>query len=714
MIWGLRITVEKNNCKEGKEGIKADLKVALSESEKYAARGHKIASDVILSLKNTIKLALSKLEESVKSLHYNEIKEQNITNTLSEQLDLIKRDFVKIPDQLENNVGAIAKNLFSITLFGRTMAGKSTLMEILTRGNGNSIGKGAQRTTRDVRTYSYHGMTITDVPGIAAFEGQEDEDVAFEAARKCDLILFLITDDAPQASEAECLSKILELGKPVICIINIKANIDSEINLKIFSRDIHKKMDRNRLDAIKSQFLDFGKRYGQAWNNLRFAYVHLKSAYLSQSIIYQDHANELYQLSQFDYLDRLIIDEITKNGKFYKLKSFTDTICVPILNTFEELFRQSAENSEQGTILKRKRKKLKKWTTDFESNAKIRIESLLSDISSNLKREVASFAEDNYDNSNADNKWKSILQDHNIEERTSSLLKELASECEEELQEINREINSELKFSHAIFSGLSIKTSNIINWQRVWNWATALIGGGLTIAGLFFSGPIGWVGIAVGGIGGLGSFLFSDHEKNILDARKKLENELINHLDKMSRALKKKMLDVLYNELLKKQLYPTLSTMNKIINTVFTLSEVQQNLAKGLNANFKNTNKIIIDEAIDYTGFSGLEWHVANVVRIPGNAIMIGLDDGKRFPNDARKELSYILKEQIWFIFNNNNLKSILTQAIGRKCDKDSIRIQDIHNKPRIAHISNFDALDANTHIRIRLAQQLTELLIMK
>ena len=40
---------------------------------------------------------------------------------------------------------------FSITLFGRTMAGKSTLMEILTNGDGKSIGLGAQRTTRDIR-----------------------------------------------------------------------------------------------------------------------------------------------------------------------------------------------------------------------------------------------------------------------------------------------------------------------------------------------------------------------------------------------------------------------------------------------------------------------------------------------------------------------------------------------------------------------------------
>ena len=133
-------------------------------------------------------------------------------------------------------------------------------------------------------------MTVTDVPGIAAFEGEEDETVAFEAAKKSDLILFLLTDDAPQASEAECLNKILRLGKPVICIINAKVNIDVGTSFKMFSRDIEKKMKLERLEAIKAQFVDFGVQYGQSWNNLRFVYVHLKSAYLAQQPNCKEHS----------------------------------------------------------------------------------------------------------------------------------------------------------------------------------------------------------------------------------------------------------------------------------------------------------------------------------------------------------------------------------------------------------------------------------------
>ena len=691
-----------------------DLASALSESKQYAKRGYKLADDAVSLLKRTVDSVSKKLQENINTLEKSNINERNITKSLSVQLASIKQNFEEMPYQLNIDLEALSKSSFSITLFGRTMAGKSTLMEILTHGNGMSIGKGAQRTTRDVRTYSYKGMMITDVPGIAAFEGQEDEDIAFEAAKKSDLILFLITDDAPQASEAECLNKILRVGKPVICIVNVKVNIDLGTNLKMFARDIRKKMDINRLNSIRTQFLEFGTQYGQNWNSLRFAYVHLKSAYLSQQTEWKLNGNELYKLSHFNYLEKLIISEVVKNGKFYKLKSFSDIVVVPIVDAFETLFRQSAQNSEQGSILISKKRKLKKWTIDFEADSKKRIDSFLSTVSGELKKEIASFAEDNYDNPRAEHAWNSIIQDYNIESRAANLLKQLGMECEEELQEIYREINSELKFSHTVFSDKSINMPFLIDGKRVWNWATTLLSGGLMIAGLFVSGPIGWVGLAVGLVGWLGSFLFSDREKKVLDARKKLEKKLITHLNKMIKDLKKKMLDVLYNELLKKQVYSTLNAIDETINSIFMLSKTQQDFAKALNTKLNEMNKVLITEALDYTGFSGLEWHITNVVRIPGNAMMIVLEDGKRFPNDARKALSYILKEKVWFVFNTNNLKSILTQAIGKGCDKDSIRIQYINDEPRIAHIPNIDELDAITVNRVRLAQQLTELLIMK
>ena len=136
---------------------------------------------------------------------------------------------------------------FNITLFGRTMTGKSTLMEILTEGDGHTIGKGAQRATRDTRQYEWNGLKILDVPGVAAFGGSDDERVAYEAAQRADLILFLITDDAPQPAEAEHLAELRRTGNPMLGICNVKRAVNGELGLRSFLKSQRNLFDRRTI-----------------------------------------------------------------------------------------------------------------------------------------------------------------------------------------------------------------------------------------------------------------------------------------------------------------------------------------------------------------------------------------------------------------------------------------------------------------------------------
>lgn len=710
----------KTMANETQHSAKINLDEALIDCKSYAKRGYALANDAVSLLQKVVNTLSDKLQKEIYNLQVSNFNDNAVTGNLASQLASVRSNFEILPQQLTEDIDALSKSTFSITLFGRTMAGKSTLMEILTHGKGESIGKGAQRTTRDVRTYSYRNLLITDVPGIAAFEGADDENIAFYAAKKSDLILFLITDDAPQACEAECLNRILKLGKPVICLVNIKADITLTTNIKMFKRDLQKKFDKARLETIKQQFFAFGNQYGQDWRSIKFEYVHLKSAFLSQQYELEEIHDELYTLSRFNYVENLIVNEVCKNGCFYKLKAFADIVIVPVVDAFETLFTQSAKNSEQGVMLVGKRRKLKKWIDDFEVDGKSRIEAFLTSISGELKHEIASFAEENYDNSDASAEWNKILKARRIEERASNLLKQFNAECEAELREICREINAETKFTQSVFSDRSINMHKLIDGKRIWNWATTLLSGGLIIVSFFnVWNPIGWIGIGIGIIGSLSSFLFSDREKQVRDARQKLEKKLSDHIDKMVINTRKRMLDVLYNDLLKKQLYPMIHTIDEVISSIFTLSTTQREFAIALNNKLREINLTIIKEALAYLGYEGLEWHILSITRIPGYAVMISLEYGKVFPNDAAKALSRLLKEKLWYIIQNDNIKSMLLQAIWSKVDRlsidtQSIKIQCIDGAPRIAHIPFLDVVDSNTRNRIRMAQQITELLIMK
>ena len=174
-------------------------------------------------------------------------------------------------------------------------------------------------------------LSLKVLKGIGAFEGAEDEALAFNAAKSADLIMFLITDDAPQAIEGDCFSRIVKLGKPVICVMNVKAAVNPERSPKMIERTIKGRFDIERLDSIKNQFLQYAKKAGQEWSNIPFVYVHLKAAFMSQSISESnpDFSERLYELSCIDSLKQLLVDCVRENGVFYRTKTFIDIIDNP-------------------------------------------------------------------------------------------------------------------------------------------------------------------------------------------------------------------------------------------------------------------------------------------------------------------------------------------------------------------------------------------------
>ena len=305
-----------------------DLNDVLEECKKSASTGYKIATGQHKTLKKTLSHAQEEIKNTLMDFQTSSCYVSGATEMLSKQLIDIESSFDNLSFSFTEDLNNLHGNLskFSITLFGRTMSGKSTLMEILTHGDGKSIGTGAQRTTRDIRTYTWNHLEITDVPGIGAFEGEDDENIAFEAAKTADLILFLITDDAPQAAEAECFGRIISLGKPVVCIVNVKAAISENKNLKLAIRDINKRFDKMRLYEIHKQFLQYSKQLDQDWGYVPFVNVHLKSAFLEQNIEDQVTAESLYNLSRMENLKKRIVDLVRNKGEFYRVKTFIDIV----------------------------------------------------------------------------------------------------------------------------------------------------------------------------------------------------------------------------------------------------------------------------------------------------------------------------------------------------------------------------------------------------
>ena len=686
--------------------------------KKSATDGYKIARKQHENLEETIKNAKEQISEALDVFKKSKYMDTSVTESLGEQLIEISKSFDTLEVKTKEDIQNLKKSLsrFSITLFGRTMAGKSTLMEFLTHGSGESIGKGAQRTTRDVRTYEWNKLSITDVPGIGAFEGQEDESIAFEAAKNGDVILFLITDDAPQFSEAECLSKIVNLGKPVIIILNVKATITANSSLKLAIRDIEKKFDKDHIENIKRQFRDFASKFGQQWNHIPIIPVHLQSAYLSQNVSDRDKIEQLYSISRIDFLQKVIIDSVKENGKFYRIKNFIDIIDNPMVSSMETLLEQSNKNATQSRLVLDKKRKLEAWKIKFKDESKNKIRSFLVTTKSELYGEVASFAENHYDDKNAGNAWRKYIENYNLEIKATDVLKLIETRCNNHLSEIAREIASELEFSNHVVEDKSLNMVRIIDGKRIWNWGLLLTSGGLSIAavitglcGLACAGPLGWAAIIVGGIGALFSFLFTDRNKQINDARQKLETKLKSNIDNICKQLDK-TLQKCIDEILEKRVDLLCKEIQRILNVMFSLCDEQRKLAWGINHRILDLNKEIFVSALKLTGFDGLQYHVKAIARIPGQAILLKLPDGVRFPDDSKDKIHKLMREEVSFVFESDNKWLLLARILGKGIDRETIKIED---KIGIAHIP----IDKNNLFlvsRVRLAQQLTELLITR
>lgn len=696
-----------------------DLKNVLAGCKKTASMGYRIAKQESRHLNETLTSAKSEIESTIIDFENSPCYVSAITDLLKEQLFEIRDSFDSLSVLINEDLANLRENLskFSITLFGRTMAGKSTLMEYLKHGDGSSIGTGAQRTTRDIRKYNWNGMEITDVPGIGAFEGQDDEQMAFDAAKKADMVLFLITDDAPQASEAECFGKIIALGKPVVCIVNVKCAIREDRSKKHNLKAIERKFDIERLNEIRSQFMAYADLLGQEWKHISFINVHLQSAFLSQNkTLDRETANEFYKVSRIGYLEKRIIKQVSEHGQFYRVKTFVDAITNPMIDTEETLLQQSQSNGFQGRILVEKRRQLEKWKMQFDRDGRQQIHSVITKIKGDLSSEIAAFAEDHFSDKYADKAWERVLKERKIEEQCQTVLESLQLQCDDRLKEVTHEVLSELNLASVYTDNHVLKMNKIINTKRIWNWSTTIISGGMYVGatvsyllGASLAGPLGWGALAVTGIGIVGSLLLESRDEKELEARRKLEDSLRSNVDKSCLSLEKQM-NKNFDRLIENRADIVINELCRINSVVFRLADTQKSLAWKLNGRVLNTNKELVSEAIKFIGSEGLEYWIQEVARVPGNTTLLMLYDGKRFPEEQKQQLKELLSETINFVYDTENKRNLISRIIGRSIDRTRISVEE---KIGVAHI-DYEGISPAELTRIRLAQQLSQVLIIK
>lgn len=675
-----------------------DLTKALSECYEAAKSGYELASDEKSALDKILRSAEESIQETALEYKASPCEVIGLGETLENQLvqiqDSVDNLRLSFTDDLEALKGDLEK--FSVTLFGRTMAGKSTLMEVLTEGDGSAIGMGAQRTTRDIRRYEWNGLAVTDVPGIGAFEGEEDTRLAFDAAKTADLIVFLLTDDAPQAVEADCFRQVKDLGKPVIIIMNVKVSVDAGKSMKLIERDMNRAFDEERIEEIRKQFCRFGDAYGQEWNNVPFVATHLKAAYeavkceKALDVETQNNADFWRTISRIDTLKELLCEQVQVRGKYIRVKTFADIIANPMIEALSELDLQSRINESQGRIVSDKKRALEKRKAVFVKDGKKRIESFMMRLKTELRSDIAVFAEDHYNDKLADIAWGEIIEKKNIEGRCKELLDDMESEVDGIIEETIREMESELRYVSIDSVQRTFLTPALIDAKRIVGWTSLLLGGGGTVAAAILTlsgvelaaGPVGWVAAGIGLAGGIALLFLENSGDKLAKARARLEKELTESVnatcDSIWTQLEKNL-----DRLIKGKIDLVLDELTKIENVIESLATTQNDLADSLRIELRTLNMTFTTKiASAVFGETQANTYMDNIntaARIPGVCTLLSEKAANATPADFTSQLSDLIAEDITTVTTTEDKPRFVSDILGGivaqediECDNES------------------------------------------
>lgn len=586
-----------------------DIEKALQECQAYAQKGYDIANNTWTSIHQ----ALLAEERKVKKVD----KQQGKISRLADE-ELIKKkkqglaSFMEMDKELKQDLSYLQKQQkeFSVLVFGRTMVGKSTLMEIMTHGSGASIGNGSQRTTLDVRDYHWKGMKITDVPGIASFDGREDDRLALEAAKAADLILFLISDDGVQQEEAKNLAELRRLGKPVLGIINVKLGITEQVRSLDMKRLRNKMAERERIETICNQFRQFAGNFQQDWGDLTFVPVHLKAAYLGQ-----DKNPELWEVSNFTEVESYILSKVQQDGCFLRIKTFLDRVIIPLQGRMEMLYENSSSSLTEAFEYQKKCQELAEWNKIFVEDSQEKFDNLYKRLHNKLANGIAEFAEYNYDNEDAGEDWKEYLQEElKLEADCMSFLQERSNKCSRKRRELMDSLKTELTFAGVNVEFEDISMDSITDTQ--------LLG---TIAGGALALVFPVAGIAVTLI----NWLFgSSKEEKIREAKAKLRDALQDAMDECGYVdtLMDSVANTMNEEIFGKGvdgLYNALAQMDAML---IGLAKEEATGAEKLGVLLNQLNCQLWHEAEGYVAAQegkNLVPSVERIVRIPGEVTVV-------------------------------------------------------------------------------------------
>jgi small GTP-binding protein len=512
---------------------------------------------------------------------------------------------------------------FTVTLFGRTMAGKSTIREALTRGDGATIGKGAQRTTRDVREYTWNSLRIIDTPGIGAYEGDEDRAQALSVIDETDVVLFLASSDGIQEESFKGMQQLRQQNKPLLFVLNVKRDLEKPVNMRRFLKDPRSVFDDNEL---RGHFDRIHKLAGEylGMRDIRIIPIHAQAAYLATRPEHEEHADVLVEHCRLgDLLDELR-SEVARRGTVRRVQTIVDGTQVSLLDLQEELGEQAKTVRRAAQYLEDKFSELDVWLDGFVRATNARAETEAAQLVQPLRASVSSFIDENIEREDVGQRWNRKVKALDIEGWLNRQQTAILDELRGRLVEFSREMSVESKL---IGEFDTAKPSQFDPWdvKRSLRWVSAAGGalaGVAAVAGYFgaanFWNPVGWIagGVSVIALGL--SWLFGDRETKVQRQKAKATTQLRESIDKLEREVASGLKKWFYDSVTSRLVRAIRKDTKQLYSGMRGVSRSLDDGALQVGAIVEALNRRLLVRTGQFVGAPVEEARIARVVRDPG------------------------------------------------------------------------------------------------
>ncbi len=664
------------------------LEAALQACCDANKQGYAKAKVYLKDLKKSIDEASEIINECIEGMKMHHINDESLIQSIRTQLQTVQTEFEQSYYDTQKSLSNKSKmsSKFNITLFGKTKAGKSTLMEILTHGDGSHMGKGGQRTTRDVRNYEWKGMTVTDVPGIDAYGGQEDDEKAEKAATYADLILFMITAGQPEGSEADWMVKLKKMDKPMLCVCNYKQSIGEGIDdfrLKRLLSNPQKMEERMNIEELVNQFNTF---LNEQLPNERvdFIVTHLLAKFCSQQPEYESKKVDLEKVSRFSHVERSLINEVYTNGVLHRKKSYLSIIDAPLYQQMNQLFAFSADAYTRFRVIQDKTSLYKDWCDTFNKTQKSQITDVITKEYNKLRNSIPGFVESYLEDKDIDKAWKKHCEGFKTQENIEKCIESIKAKLEQKTIDLFSELKTEMNFSFKFKEETGLGNYQFINWKRGMKWAGTLVSAGLGIAAIALSsGTLGWAALGVNAIFGFFSCLCDSREDKLRERRGKLSKKLNDGINKAEESSLRKTLKW-YDENITPQEQQISRRLSAVGRGMLSLSNSERQLALGYSKNHKNITKMII-ENIFYAMKVPMQEidRIVCAARVPGRRIALIVKGKENLPIKLNDLTSRLGNNELIHIIKLNTSKPIEVQIVFL------LKYFGFKIRPLIKHVNN-------------------------